>query len=190
MAQLEVLVFQNQAPNGVLRHWPMLVIHHPGSRNDLGKEGGIDKINGHTQTKKGYEANNCRLERELKDIHMVSFAFLAWEPESLLVFPDQLQLWSWGSRASELVPLCRVVSHCPETFHSSSSAAAIPKKARSAACFRTFSMRCVVYCDPAGAASAPLRYPFPLFCYPHSSGRSSVSNPFRNYSPKEPHAVA
>ncbi len=108
-------------------HAQQRVILSPGSRNDLGKEGGIDKINGHPQPKKGQKANDCRLERELKDIHIVIFAFLAWTPESPLGFPDQLLHWSWGSRTSELVPLCRVVSFCPGTFHSSSSTAAIPK---------------------------------------------------------------
>ena len=88
---------------------------------------GDREINGHLQPKKGQKANDCRLERELKDIHIVIFAFLAWTPESPLGFPDQLLHWSWGSRTSELVPLCRVVSFCPGTFHSSSSTAAIPK---------------------------------------------------------------
>src|SRR5260370_37702477 len=106
MAQLEVLVFQNQAPNGVLRHWPMLVIHqlarywhyrrpyavsqrqysHPQQgvifsvssriRNDLGKEAGIDKINGHPQPKKAQKANADRFERARKEIHIVSHAGL------------------------------------------------------------------------------------------------------------------
>src|SRR6266478_5411796 len=218
MAQLKVLVFQNQAPDGVLWHWPMLVIHQraryrhyrrsyavsqrqyshaqqrvilsPGSRNDLGKEGGIDKINGHPQPKKGQKANDGRLERELKDIHMVSFAFLAWEPDSLLVFPDHLQLWSSGSRTSELVPFCRVVSHWPGTFHSSSSTAAIPKNGQGCSLLPHLfhALRRLLRPGRRGLCVSALS--FPLFCYPHSSGRSSVSNPFRNYSPKEPHAVA
>src|SRR5260370_19996908 len=135
MAQLEVLVFQNQAPNGVLRHWPMLVIHqlarywhyrrsyavsqrqysHPQQRvifsvsssirNDLGKEAGIDKINGHPQPKKGQKANDDRFERELKDIHIVIPAGLAQTPESPVGFPVQLLPWLWDlSQSGEQVP--------------------------------------------------------------------------------------
>ncbi len=66
---------------------------------------GIDKINGHPQPKKGQKADDCRFKGELKDIHIVSFAFVAWTPEFPLVFPDQLLNWSWGpNQTGELVP--------------------------------------------------------------------------------------
>src|SRR5712691_4275683 len=58
-------------------------------------------------------ANDCRLERELKDIHILILTLLAWTPESPLGCPDQLLPWSWESRKGELVPLFRVVSYCP-----------------------------------------------------------------------------
>src|SRR5260370_9487444 len=59
-------------------------------RNDLGKEAGIDKIDGHAQPKKGQKANDDGFERELKDIHIVILAGLAQTPESPVGFPVQL----------------------------------------------------------------------------------------------------